>query len=51
MRHFNFGKIVMIMRFYKWRYKFIKENPILGAYIGFFKGLIIGILICRYLIK
>lgn len=49
------GKIikqkVMIFRLYSRMMDWVYQNPILTAYIATIKGIIIGIIICRYLIK
>jgi len=42
---------VMIFRLYTQMMDWIHQNPILTAYIAMVKGIIIGIIICQYLIK
>jgi ElaB/YqjD/DUF883 family membrane-anchored ribosome-binding protein len=41
----------MIYRFLEWWGKWVKENPFLAIYIGIIKGILIGIIICQYLIR
>lgn len=41
----------MIFKLYKWLIDWIQENPFLSSYIATIKGIIIGIIICKYFIK
>jgi len=41
----------MIFRLYTQMMEWIYQNPLLTAYIATVKGIIIGIIICQYLIR
>ena len=48
---FNNIILTTMKRFWKWRHDFMVNNPILTAYIGFAKGILLTILVYEFIIK